>query len=799
MNPTLVHKQKHEETNYNDQNPMSDELFDDFKPIVQDDGVNATVKKAVEKELSELESFKSDNDDIIFGSEDPKTVLTEMMVEYIQNVGDVNEVNYCCYNSGSGAAIDAWGYSGDEDMISVDLFLTVLIDPEKNSRLPKSEVERHFKWMQKFFESSQTGAMLNKIEDKRSDLYQIAQLINEAEKVDRVRMFLMTNAIVPSNLELDERETDDGTILEYHIWDVKRVKKHDDILRGKEAVVVDFEENGFSPLPCIKMPDISQKVNCYLAIIPGETLSRIYNQYHQHILEQNVRTFLQFKGSTNKGIRDTLIGHKPTASQKAKGDKMRPAEPDMFFSYNNGISTTATDIIIRETEQCPVIVKITDWQIVNGGQTTASISAVMKMKDTDPEMIKQVFVAMKVSVIKKKEDKEDLVPRISQFANTQSTVKKSDFGINEPFLQELEQQSRLVWVKNAQNKEISKWFFERTRGQYMDKAKHTANAREEKEYYEEYPKNQMFDKSALAKCMMSWEQEPHVVCKGGELCYSAFFKKVVQSKTSINEEVYKKIVAQLILFRTIDAYYGKNGINLVGYKANMIAFTMAVLSSITNKAIDMLSIWNEQCVITPSIYNDLDGDMPTLYAKILTGTDVITYKVKVAHTTAAGKKANKWEVKRVPDTDIEKIKNTVLYKVMLLVAELKPYIWDHLMDVDEGTNIAVYTKKINSWTSLCAKHIGKYIEVPDDILTSKVEPEMTPAMIRTTEEANSYDYETWHDINIWGKSTGLISPRDAAFMGSIYCWCKKGKELTYKQARYAMNVMAKARAAGWEE
>lgn len=799
MNPTLVHKQKHEETNYNDQNPMSDELFDDFKPIVQDDGVNATVKKAVEKELSELESFKSDNDDIIFGSEDPKTVLTEMMVEYIQNVGDVNEVNYCCYNSGSGAAIDAWGYSGDEDMISVDLFLTVLIDPEKNSRLPKSEVERHFKWMQKFFESSQTGAMLNKIEDKRSDLYQIAQLINEAEKVDRVRMFLMTNAIVPSNLELDERETDDGTILEYHIWDVKRVKKHDDILRGKEAIVVDFEENGFSPLPCIKMPDISQKVNCYLAIIPGETLSRIYNQYHQHILEQNVRTFLQFKGSTNKGIRDTLIGHKPTASQKAKGDKMRPAEPDMFFSYNNGISTTATDIIIRETEQGPVIVKITDWQIVNGGQTTASISAVMKMKDTDPEMIKQVFVAMKVSVIKKKEDKEDLVPRISQFANTQSTVKKSDFGINEPFLQELEQQSRLVWVKNAQNKEISKWFFERTRGQYMDKAKHTANAREEKEYYEEYPKNQMFDKSALAKCMMSWEQEPHVVCKGGELCYSAFFKKVVQSKTSINEEVYKKIVAQLILFRTIDAYYGKNGINLVGYKANMIAFTMAVLSSITNKAIDMLSIWNEQCVITPSIYNDLDGDMPTLYAKILTGTDVITYKVKVAHTTAAGKKANKWEVKRVPDTDIEKIKNTVLYKVMLLVAELKPYIWDHLMDVDEGTNIAVYTKKINSWTSLCAKHIGKYIEVPDDILTSKVEPEMTPAMIRTTEEANSYDYETWHDINIWGKSTGLISPRDAAFMGSIYCWCKKGKELTYKQARYAMNVMAKARAAGWEE
>ena len=778
---------------------MNDEIFDDFKPAVIDDGVNSAVKKVVEKELTELETFKADNDDIIYGSEDPKTALTEMMVEYIQNVGDVNEVNYCCYNSGSGEAIDAWGYSGDEDLMSVDLFLTILVDPEKSHRLPKSEIERHFKWVEKFFERSLTGAMLSKIEDKRSDLYQIAQLINEADKVDRVRMFLMTNAIVPSNLELDEKETEDGTVLEYHIWDVKRIKKHDDILRGKEAVVVDFEENGFSPLPCIKMPDVSNRVECYLAIIPGETLFRVYNQFHQHILEQNVRTFLQFKGATNKGIRDTLIGHKPTASQKAKGDKSRPAEPDMFFSYNNGISTTATDIIIQETEQGPVITKITDWQIVNGGQTTASISAVMKMKDTDPAMIKQVFVAMKVSVIKKKEDKEDLVPRISQFANTQSTVKKSDFGINEPFLQELEQQSRLVWVKNAQNKEISKWFFERTRGQYMDKAKHTANAREEKEYYKEYPKNQMFDKSALAKCMMSWEQEPHIVCKGGELCYSAFFKKVVQSKMSINEETYKKIIGQLILFRTIDAYYGKNGINLVGYKANMIAFTMAVLSSITKKAIDMLSIWNEQCVITPSVYNELDGDMPALYAKILTGTDVVTYKVKVPHISATGKRAAKWEVKRVPNTDIAKIKETTLFKVMLLVAELKPYIWDHLMDVDEGTNIAVYTKKVDSWTSLCAKHIGKHIEVPEDILTTKVDPEMTPSMIRTTETANNYDYETWHDINIWGKKTGLISPRDAAFMGSIYWWCKKGKELTYKQAKYAMNVLEKARAAGWEE
>ena len=155
------------------------EEFDDFNPVKIDDGVNDTVKKVIGKELSELETFKADNDDMIFSYDEPKQALTEMMVEYIQNVGDVNEVNYCSFNSGNGEAIDAWGYSGDEDMTAVDLFLTVLVNPEKSGNLPKSEIERHFKWMEKFFERSQSGTMFSRITDKRSDLYQIAQLVKQ--------------------------------------------------------------------------------------------------------------------------------------------------------------------------------------------------------------------------------------------------------------------------------------------------------------------------------------------------------------------------------------------------------------------------------------------------------------------------------------------------------------------------------------------------------------------------------------------------------------------------------------------
>ena len=200
---------------------------------------------------------------------------------------------------------------------------------------------------------------------------------------------------------------------------------------------------------------------------------------------------------------------------------------------------------------------------------------------------------------------------------------------------------------------------ERTRGQYMDKAKHTASAKEEREYYEEYPKTQMFDKTTLAKCIMSWEQEPHTVCKGGEACYTAFFKKMTQAKVRFDERAFMQTIGKLILFRTIDAYYGKDGINLAGYKANMVAFTMSVIAKITNKAIDFESIWGQQSVITPSLYNELGGDVATVYAKLLAGNKSITYKVKSTYTAASGRKVNKWEVKSIADSELEKLKDTV--------------------------------------------------------------------------------------------------------------------------------------------
>ena len=571
------------------------QVFDDFKTPEASIYVNDTIGRVFEKELSDIEQFKEDLDDQLMMADSPKDQLTEMIIGYIQGVGDVNQVNICSYRAKNGVAIDAWGFNGDEDMTTIDLFLTLYIDPADSNKISLGELDRHFNWLQRFYDQSLSGSIFPKIEENRSDLFQVASLINKTPNIDRIRLFILTNAIMPSNYDKSNIELDTGTNCEFYVWDAKRVMQQDHIISGRNPIVVDFEGDYNCTLPCIKMPDVSDSVSCYLCIIPGMVLSQVYHKYHQQILEMNVRTFLQFKGASNKGIRDTLIGHKATPAEKRKGICDADPEPDMFFAYNNGISATASEVKLNE--EGTAITRIKSWQIVNGGQTTAAISAVLGMKDIDISQLAQVYVAMKISVIKNKENLPDIVPKISRYANTQSAVKKSDFNINEEFLVELEQRSREEWVLNSSGNPVSKWFFERTRGQYLDKAKRQSNgSKTEREFYAEYPKNQMFDKTTLSKFMIAWDQNPASVCKGGENNYGIFFERMKQAGIRFDKIRYHRTIAKVILFKAIDAYYGKDGIALPGYKSNMVAYTVSLLSYVSNKDLERAMCYYSCCI-----------------------------------------------------------------------------------------------------------------------------------------------------------------------------------------------------------
>ncbi len=718
------------------------QVFDDFKTPEASIYVNDTIGRVFEKELSDIEQFKEDLDDQLMMADSPKDQLTEMIIGYIQGVGDVNQVNICSYRAKNGVAIDAWGFNGDEDMTTIDLFLTLYIDPADSNKISLGELDRHFNWLQRFYDQSLSGSIFPKIEENRSDLFQVASLINKTPNIDRIRLFILTNAIMPSNYDKSNIELDTGTNCEFYVWDAKRVMQQDHIISGRNPIVVDFEGDYNCTLPCIKMPDVSDSVSCYLCIIPGMVLSQVYHKYHQQILEMNVRTFLQFKGASNKGIRDTLIGHKATPAEKRKGICDADPEPDMFFAYNNGISATASEVKLNE--EGTAITRIKSWQIVNGGQTTAAISAVLGMKDIDISQLAQVYVAMKISVIKNKENLPDIVPKISRYANTQSAVKKSDFNINEEFLVELEQRSREEWVLNSSGNPVSKWFFERTRGQYLDKAKRQSNgSKTEREFYAEYPKNQMFDKTTLSKFMIAWDQNPASVCKGGENNYGIFFERMKQAGIRFDKIRYHRTIAKVILFKAIDAYYGKDGIALPGYKSNMVAYTVSLLSYVSNKALDLDTIWREQCVITPAVYNEMTIDLYSIYAKLISGAEHITYKVKESYTTTDGRRKNRYVPKSIPIEDLNRLKETMIYKVLLYVKKVQPFIYSHIIEVNEGENINEWSKKTLCWDALKTKlsSQGTYYNIPAELCSTSgdLDTEVTEGQQKFINEAATID------------------------------------------------------------
>ena len=664
-------------------------------------------------------------------------------------------------------------------------------------------MDRHFNWLQRFYDQSLSGSIFPKIEENRSDLFQVASLINKTPNIDRIRLFILTNAIMPSNYDKSNIELDTGTNCEFYVWDAKRVMQQDHIISGRNPIVVDFEGDYNCTLPCIKMPDVSDSVSCYLCIIPGMVLSQVYHKYHQQILEMNVRTFLQFKGASNKGIRDTLIGHKATPAEKRKGICDADPEPDMFFAYNNGISATASEVKLNE--EGTAITRIKSWQIVNGGQTTAAISAVLGMKDIDISQLAQVYVAMKISVIKNKENLPDIVPKISRYANTQSAVKKSDFNINEEFLVELEQRSREEWVLNSSGNPVSKWFFERTRGQYLDKAKRQSNgSKTEREFYAEYPKNQMFDKTTLSKFMIAWDQNPASVCKGGENNYGIFFERMKQAGIRFDKIRYHRTIAKVILFKAIDAYYGKDGIALPGYKSNMVAYTVSLLSYVSNKALDLDTIWREQCVITPAVYNEMTIDLYSIYAKLISGAEHITYKVKESYTTTDGRRRNRYVPKSIPIEDLNRLKETMIYKVLLYVKKVQPFIYSHIIEVNEGENINEWSKKTLCWDALKTKlsSQGTYYNIPAELCSTSgdLDTEVTEGQQKFINEAATIDTDVWFSINKWSKENpGELTPKEQAFVGQVGFNLKRNRSLTYKQSKWALDILDKAKEKGWEK
>ena len=371
-----------------------------------------------------------------------------------------------------------------------------------------------------------------------------------------------------------------------------------------EAVEIDFEAECGQAIPCLPVPSGEEGYVAYLFALPADVLYQLYDRHGSRLLELNVRSFLQARGKVNRGIRDTIRN-----------------EPGKFFPYNNGLSMTAVEIRVRRSEGRHLLTWVRGLQIVNGGQTTASIHRAKVVDRTD---ISRIFVQAKLTVLQGS-DSERMVPLISQFSNTQNAVQVADFSANHEFHIELERLSLYQWVPGEQ----SKWFYERARGQYeVERARQAPTPSRRRMFDQQIPPSQRFTKTDLAKYLNAWGQKPHIVSRGGQKNFVSFMDTLKDRYGPgfiPDSAFYRQVVAQAILFKRTEQIVRAQG--YPGYRANTVAYTLAYTAFRFGDDISLDAVWEAQS--TPLALEEiLQAWAPLVYSQII--------------GTAAGRNVTEW-------------------------------------------------------------------------------------------------------------------------------------------------------------
>ena len=483
-----------------------------------------------------------------------RSAMAELATEWMINEGEIEEF-IPAYHDVRGMRVDGYGFSEKDD--AIDLFVVDYTQNTNPTSLTATEIQQEFNRLKNFFIKGATK-QLHKTLEESSPAYGLAwSLMNRAASFGRIRLFLLSNRLLSSRVDVLEGELIGSWLVSFHVWDLQRLARLQDT--RPEPIVIDFEQDFSQPLPCLPAHLPSDDYRSYLLVVPGQTLAELYEKYGSRLLELNVRTFLQLRGKVNKGIRNTIQN-----------------EPNMFFAYNNGITATAEDVSTRPIQGAEHLVTATNFQIVNGGQTTASLYHAKRRK-TD---LNGTFVQVKLSVVKP-ELSTRVAPNIAQYANTQNRVSDSDFFSNHAFHVRIEEISRRIWAPAVDGSQRqTKWFYERARGQYAE-AQSSMTKAEINRWKKEYPKPQMFTKTDIAKFENVWDGNPVVVNRGAQKNFVEYAKRIgkrwEEDNTLFNDRYFKRAVARAIVFRTTEKLVSAQPWYQGGYRANIVAYTQALL------------------------------------------------------------------------------------------------------------------------------------------------------------------------------------------------------------------------------
>lgn len=496
----------------------------------------------------------------------------------LEESGAIEGFEPCHYKAPRGMRVD--GYWFNDDGISIDLFIVDFANREVLESLTRSDVDALFKRIENFFTACLLKGLYNELEETSLGYGLARDISSRANTFAKVNFYLLSERLLSEKVQTIEDKLYQGWTLIYNIWDIARLHRIRTSRGAKEEVIIDFESMFGQGIPCLPAHIKSADYESYLMVMPATILGDLYGKYGDRLLEQNVRCFLQARGKVNKGMRSTIL-----------------TDPEMFFAYNNGITATAREVITEPKAGGIYIREIKDLQIVNGGQTTASLFHTSRK---DKASLEKIFVQMKLSVVDS-EKGEDVIPRISEYANTQNKVNAADFFSNHPFHIRMEEFSRRLWAPPQQGAlRESKWFYERARGQYSD-AQAKASKTEKKKFLAEFPSSQMVAKTDLAKFENVWDDKPTYVNLGAQKNFAQYAKRIgqewVKNPDNFNEFYYKRAIARAILFRKTERIVSMQPWYSGGYRANIVAYTLALLSKLCadmDKSFDFMNVWEIQ-------------------------------------------------------------------------------------------------------------------------------------------------------------------------------------------------------------
>lgn len=556
-----------------------------------------------------IAELKANNDELT-----DEFAFTQFVLDSIAEKANINEPCYCngTFRDKTGQRIEGKisGYGLSPNGEVVNLFYTIFKEPNTENIIPvtKDEYNQAINRMRGFYKKA-VNLDITTLEPS-SPHYEIVQYINKHNTpslsnrreegligITSVRMFVISTGFIDNSFKYKEDEpifsgnaAHRNKPLVYASWDFYKLK--DIITSESEHLPIDVDfvnDEVFKDyrIPYVKMNVEEDNYQTLVAILPGKFLYDVYKIYNTDLLQNNVRLFQGFGKVCNKGILETL-----------------KTEPHRFLAYNNGLTATASAVNLGSDDD-GLLHYIRNFQILNGGQTTASI---FNAKKDFPEEIdlERVFVQMKLIVLS--ENMEEIRQQISLFSNTQTKPNTADYSSNNKFFRAIKKLSEETIVCDPRNNtRFTRWFFERLSKEYTlllsqkvsnavspemtPREKSNAKKQTKNDFESKFPISQKFTKEDVAKVRTSWGGKCWAAAGGTSLCYKEFGDEM--SKAKPDNKYYEDTIALIILLRSMEndmLEFKKMG----SEKAPTIMYTIGVLNKLTNGKLSLYNIWKQQ-------------------------------------------------------------------------------------------------------------------------------------------------------------------------------------------------------------